>query len=429
MADGSPKRVLIAGGGVGALEAVLALRELAGDAVSIELVAPKEDFVFAPMSVAAPFERGGAARYPLADFAREQGLHLRRDAVSAIEPETRMVVTAGGGRVPYDVLLVAVGARPVPAVDGAVTFPGAGAAEQLQDVLAALEAGKARSVVFVVPPGTTWALPLYELALLAVGRLRKQGIEGATIHLATAEESPLAVFGPAVSEGVSRLLADRGIVVRAGVAGAAFGSGRLELAAGGAIAADRAVALPRLRGSALPGLPSDADGFIPIDTHCRVDGVDAVYAAGDATTFPLKQGGLAAQQADAAVEALAAELGLHDDPAPFRPVLRALLLTGDRPYYLRADLTGDDADSRTAVSPLWWPPVKVAGRLLAPYLATLAHSGTAVSGSELVDLEPDAREETTSPELDEIAALASALATVDVSWVTPTSLRPPPRRA
>ncbi|HXH95966.1 MAG TPA: FAD-dependent oxidoreductase, partial [Gaiellaceae bacterium] len=117
------KHVVVAGGGVGALEAVLALRDLVGDAVSVELVAPAESFVFAPMTVAAPFDRGGAARYPLADFAREQGAALRTDAVASVEPGVRTLVTAGGERVPYDALLVAIGARTVDGVDGAVMFP------------------------------------------------------------------------------------------------------------------------------------------------------------------------------------------------------------------------------------------------------------------------------------------------------------------
>jgi sulfide:quinone oxidoreductase len=108
-----------------------------------------------------------------------------------------------------------------------------------------------------------------------------------------------------------------------------------------------------------------------------------VFAAGDATTFPLKQGGLATQQADAAAETIAAELGVAVEPTPFRPVLRGLLLTGGAPLYLRSALSaGGDPEERSArrirrkpaseVSQraLWWPPSKIAGRYLAPLLAT-----------------------------------------------------------
>ena len=57
-------------------------------------------------------------------------------------------------------------------------------------------------------------------------------------------------------------------------------------------------------------------------------------------------------------------------------MLRGLLLTGGAPLYLRAELTGDKAPTAHALRgeasgrALWWPPGKVAGRYLAPYLDT-----------------------------------------------------------
>ena len=110
-------------------------------------------------------------------------------------------------------------------------------------------------------------------------------------------------------------------------------------------------------------------------------GVEHVFAAGDAPQFPVKQGGLAAQQADAAAAAIAQELGAAVGPRPFAPVLRGLLLTGGAPLYLRAELDAEGGRrSGAARRPrltgeissraLWWPPGKVAGRYLAPYLST-----------------------------------------------------------
>jgi sulfide:quinone oxidoreductase len=90
------------------------------------------------------------------------------------------------------------------------------------------------------------------------------------------------------------------------------------------------------------------------------------------TDFPIKQGGLAAQQADAAAELIAAQAGVPVDPNPFRPVLRGLLLTGGEPSYLRAEIAGGGGETSIADSePLWWPPGKIAGRYLAPHLATI----------------------------------------------------------
>ena len=134
------------------------------------------------------------------------------------------------------------------------------------------------------------------------------------------------------------------------------------------------VATPRLEGPRLEGIPQDADGFIPTDSFGRVEGLEnaGVFAAGDATSFPVKQGGLAAQQADAAAELIAAEAGAPIDPTPFRPVLRGLLLTGEEPSYLRAEISGGHGETSVADSePLWWPPSKIAGQYLAPHLASL----------------------------------------------------------
>ena len=112
----------------------------------------------------------------------------------------------------------------------------------------------------------------------------------------------------------------------------------LELKTGEHVTADAVVALPELEGPHILGLPMNERGFVPVNLHGRVVGAPGVFAAGDATAFPIKQGGLATQQADAAAEAIAVDLGLRQVAEPFRPVLRGLLLTGGAPLYLRAEL-------------------------------------------------------------------------------------------
>jgi sulfide:quinone oxidoreductase len=94
-----------------------------------------------------------------------------------------------------------------------------------------------------------------------------------------------------------------------------------------------------------------------------------VFAAGDVTNGPVKQGGLAAQQADAAALWIAAEAGAPVDPTPPAPVLRAVMFTPDGDLHLRAPL-GEPARGRVSASPLWHPSGKLAGRFLAGYLAT-----------------------------------------------------------
>ena len=156
-----------------------------------------------------------------------------------------------------------------------------------------------------VPGGDAWPLPAYELAMMAAVELRSRGIDSPEVAVATPETAPLAVFGAAAADAMTGLLADRGIGLHLASTAVAVADGVLRTAEGGAVPAGAVIALPESVGPSIPGLPHDQRGFLPTDAHGRVEGCDAVYAAGDATAFPLRQGGIAAQQADAAAETIA----------------------------------------------------------------------------------------------------------------------------
>jgi sulfide:quinone oxidoreductase len=373
----SPRpRIVIAGGGFAAIEALLALRHLVGEQVSIELLAPDRKFVHRPSSVAGPFGLGGPASVDLGALTRHHEAGLRRAKLNGVDPARRVVMLSGAEDLHYDVLIVAVGAVPRPVVPGAIAFAGPGQAAEVAAVLDAVEQGEVRRVVFALPGGATWSLPIYELAIMAAVDLRARGVTDAALTVVTPEAEPLRLFGPAAGAALREMLGVRGIALRTGARALAVREGLLHVEPGPPLPADAVVTLPALEGPALAGLPADAQGFLPVDAHGRLPGVPGVYAAGDVTAFPVKQGGLATQQADAVAEAVAADLGLAPAPAPFRPVLRGLLLTGGAPLYLRAELTGDEEPTAHALRgevsgrALWWPPGKVAGRYLAPYLAT-----------------------------------------------------------
>jgi sulfide:quinone oxidoreductase len=189
------------------------------------------------------------------------------------------------------------------------------------------------------------------------------------VMLVTHEEQPLNLFGCAASSAIASLLAERRIELMTDAYPVAFSDGLLRLRPDGALPADAVVALPRLEGPSLRGLPHDGHGFIPTDATGRVRGVSGVLAAGDVTSFPVKQGGLATQQADAAAETIAAITGADVTPEPFRPVLRGLVLTGEKPLFARAELTSSAEPFTSSTDALWWPPGKIVGRYLAPYLA------------------------------------------------------------
>ena len=122
--------------------------------------------------------------------------------------------------------------------------------------------------------------------------------------------------------------------------------GRLTLAPSGTVEADRFVALPAQHGIELDGVPHVPGGFIPVDEHGRVEGLTNVFAAGDITNYSVKQGGIAAQQADAVAQVIAAEAGAAILPEPFRPVIRSVLLTGNGPRYLSSHIRNGSRSSR-----------------------------------------------------------------------------------
>ena len=379
------KHVVILGGGVAGLEAALALRDLAKDAVSIEVVSPESEFVYRPLSVAAPFHVGQARRFPVGHLLDDAGASLTQAAASAVAPDRQTVLTSTG-EIAYDQLLVALGAKPVAAIAGAdVTFRGPQDEVALGDLLREAREGRVNHIVFTMPAGISWPLPLYELALLTAVHLADAGALGVKIDVVTPEPQPLQLFGPEASEAIAELFDLHGMGLQTETVPLGAANGTLQFAGGRELEADRVVALPRLEGPRLSGLPQDAAGFIPVDEHQAVRGWYDVYAAGDATDFPVKQGGLATQQADAAAEAIAKAVGVDIDPEPFRPVLRGLLLTGLTPRFLRAELGKRHAEVDTEA--LWWPPSKIVGRYLAPFLADELHISSAPPRADGVEVE------------------------------------------
>jgi sulfide:quinone oxidoreductase len=364
--------VVIAGSGVAGLEAMIALRALGGERVDLTLLDAEDEYAYEPLSVGEPFGVSEVRRYPLERLAAEHGARFLRGWVTGVDPERRMLLTERAGEVPYDALLVALGARRVEALPDALTFHGGRNVPGVRDLLAALASGRMRRLAFVVPDGVVWPFPLYELALMTGSFALEHEID-AELVLVTPAPAPLALFGAGAQEKMAAMLAERHIEVRSGYRARAVAPGRVMLEPdGGALEADAVVALPRLVGPGVSGVPHDREGFIPVDRHGRVQGLEGIYAAGDCIDFPVKQGGLAAQQADAAAQAIASAAGADLQPAPFRPVLRGVLFAGAEREYLRSGIGEQgSADSAVEAHTLWWPPAKIAGRYLAPALGEI----------------------------------------------------------
>lgn len=371
-----PLNVVICGGGVAAVEAAFALRDLAGDGVDITIVSPRREFALAPLAVGAPFAVAHVPHWPLTGIARELHAQHIEAAVSHVDPDGHRVHLSDDSALEYDVLLLATGARRCPPFDHVHTFsesdPGA-----LNGLLEDLEEGWSKSAAFVVPPGVNWTLPAYELALLTARQIQSMGMTETQITVVTPEARPLAVFGPRASAATTELLDRAGVAVVADAYVQSVIPGRgLTLAPGHRrLDVERVVTLPRVEGLRISGLPHDQDGFLPIDEHAAVIGVDDIFAAGDGTDFPIKQGGLACQQADAAAEMIAQRAGAVLTPEPFRPVLRGWLLTGATPRFFASAIAGGAGPGVVSAQPLWTPLTKVSGHYLSPWL--FAHGETA----------------------------------------------------
>lgn len=351
-----PPPILIAGAGPAGVEAMLALRRRL-PRTPIELVAPDEKFVLRALSVREPFGVPSPPRPRVARMAELCGVRHRREALTHVDPAQRQVTFASGAQAEYSALLVAVGGRQVEALASATTFWGTGGDPAFSRLLDEAERDHG-AIEFLVPHRVRWSLPVYELAIATADWLVTRKARS-HISVLTPEARPLIVLGGEASGEVERLLRERGIELQTSV-------DPLEHTTD---AGAHAVALPRLVGRPIPDLPRDEEGFLPTDEFGRVSEADRVYGAGDATDSTIKQGGLAAQQADAAASAIAADLSGEGAPVASEDVLRARVVGDTGRRFLSGQVPSIAGAAEMVAS--WSPGTKVFGRYLSPFLADL----------------------------------------------------------
>lgn len=376
---GDRQKVLVVGAGVAGLEAALALRDLAGDRVDVSLHDPSREFAYRPFGIGEPYGTTRAFRYDLRSLSELCGASLQPSAIAAVEPERRIAVSRGGERLPYDQLIVATGARMLWSVPGAVTYWGVADEGQVGDLIADLRLGRLQRLVLTMPAGHGWVLPLYELALLASNLLDRTANDRTRITVVTPEGAPLEIFGPRAAEQTGALLAQRHIDVIAGARPVSFAAGRLRVESGADVEADAVITLPRLEGRRIGGIPHDENGFIAVDEHGGVVGLERTYAAGDVSSTFFKQGAFSTQQADTVAEAIAAAVGVGVKPRPAGPQMRAVLWTAQGPRYL----CGGNGDDRASSPSQRHLELLHNGRLTARYLSPLVDALLASNGSHL----------------------------------------------
>lgn len=366
--------VVICGTGIAGAEGALRLRRLAGDRCRMTIVDPAEEFGYRPLAVREPFATGHVRRYPIARLADDLDARHIQDAVAGVDLEQRTLQTAAGLELPYDAVLLALGGRQLAPVEHAHVFTDHNAGETFHGIVQDIEGGYVTSIVLLEPQEPTWPLPLYELALMTAERASSMGM-APQITLCTPHERPLHGFGGAASDAVQRLLEEAAITVHTGVQARVVGPRHVIVEPGGReLQPQRIVTLPAITGPPVSGLPSAAPyGFVPIDAHCRVRGAGApAFAAGDGTDFPIKHGGVAAQQADTAAAGIAHLAGAAEPPPALRPTLRGMLLTGRKPLFVSAQPAGEAGGWRSEIhdEPPWPADEKIIAEELGPYLAS-----------------------------------------------------------
>jgi sulfide:quinone oxidoreductase len=355
-------QILIAGGGVAALEAALALHATAGDRARLTIVAPDPDFSYRPLAVAEPFALGHAYRVPLAQLGAEVHAEIVLDAVVGVDDAAREVRLRDGGSRGFEALLLAPGGRAIVGVEGATTWWPGGDPDVYGGLLRDIDEGYTKRLAIVVPPGAVWPLPAYELALMTAGEAREMGQGDLRVTVVTPERVPLSLFGDEVGAAVAEELRWAGVELRTGVVARRDGGGLVLEPTGERLEVQRVYAVPRIVGPGIEGVPTDDEGFVRAGDDALVEGCERTWAAGDSVVSPVKFGGLATHQARRAAAAIARLAGVADVPDPGEPVLHGRLLVGHRTRRLRGR---GDAEG----APLWWPQGKVAGEYLPRWLA------------------------------------------------------------
>jgi sulfide:quinone oxidoreductase len=379
----SALRAIVYGGDLAALETALALRRLCREQCVVTLVTPVRDLPVRTHAAGAPAAEGRPARFDLGALASEHGLEFRSDAIVAVDDESREARTITGSRIPFDALVVAFGARPRGAIPGVTTCWGVGDAGALDGLIDEMRLGAASRIAFAVPLGIRWTLPTYELALTTARRARHEEIVGHELILVTYESRAVELLGREAERIVKGRLADAGIELVTDGEPVAFAEGSLALQPGGSVPADRALSMSVVEGPRISGLPRDGDGFLPVDGFGRVQGTKRIWAAGEVTSFPVRQAGIAAQQALVVAASIAAEAGVEVESSPFRPVVRGLLSS-----------PVDAGAANGSGGTLWWPPEQLAGENLSAHIGNkvaLRPPSDDQSIAVKVELGPDGR--------------------------------------
>ena len=340
----SPVKITVAGAGFAALTGIKELRKQLPDA-ELTLVAPNAEFIYLPSLIWVPYgmRKGDDLRFDIGPLLKKLKVKFVQGNVTGISEDGRVLKTDNGD-VENDALLIATGGRfikKLPGIENAITIcEGIAAAEAMGEKINALSHGTI-ALGFGGNPKEPSAMrggPMFELLFGLDSWLRKQGKR---------DKIKLVFFNPAPQPGkrlgekaVKGLLAEmkkRGIDTHLGHKIQSFQNNVVKTE-GGEIAADVILFMPGMTGPAwIQGspLPLSEGGFINADAKTQVDGMERVYVAGDAGSYPgpdwmPKQAHIADMQAKAAAKNIKLNLAGKAASEKFKVELVCIVDTLDK---------------------------------------------------------------------------------------------------
>ena len=326
------KRVTIVGAGFAALTSIQKLR--AADAsMEITVVAPKAEFTYLPGTIWIPsgIREPKDLQIPLDNFFRRQRVIYHQGSATGLENNGRRLLT-DNGTIENDGLIICSGGRfikKLPGIENTITpCEGIPATMKIRERLKELQSGTI-AIGFAGNPKEPSAMrggPMFEFLFGIDRQLRlEKRRDKFKIVFFTPAPSPGNRLGPKAVQGLLDEMKKRNIETHLGHKMKGFTDGKVQTE-GGEIAADLILFMPGMTGNQWfdnTDLPRSEGGLIRADRHCRVEGMDKVYVAGDSGSFPgpdwmPKQAHMADLQAEAAAANLVAEFNGKEPTKTFK---------------------------------------------------------------------------------------------------------------
>ena len=292
----SKKTVLVLGGGIGGLVTSSLLKSKLKEDIDLQLVERKKTFDFPPSYpwLMIGVRRKEQVQKDLSLLREKKKIQVLNDEVLSIDAEGKSVLTRSSGKLPFDYLVIALGAE-----YSRGSIPGFSEhAHHIYDLESALKFeeavksfdGGAIAVGISRTPFKCPAAP-YEVALLLDDYFRKKG-EKVKFEFFTSEAIPVPAVGPDIGNKVLELLRSRGIKYHPKLKVKEIKSKEISFESGETISHDMLFCVPphvAPKPVVEAGL-TDETGWIPVNPRTLETKHKGIYAVGDVASIQTPNG-------------------------------------------------------------------------------------------------------------------------------------------